>query len=53
MQKNRKLISVLLAMVMMLSVISAGFVAAAQEANGAKDAVVTALEKKSMLLTAI
>lgn len=46
MQKNRKLISVLLAMVMMLSVISAGFVAAAQEANGAKDAVVTALEKK-------
>lgn len=46
MQKNRKLISVLLAMVMMLSVISAGLVAEAQEANGAKDAVVTALEKK-------
>lgn len=46
MQKNRKLISVLLAMVMMLSVISAGLVAAAQEAKATKDAVVTALEKK-------
>lgn len=42
MQKNRKLISVLLAMVMMLSVISAGLVAAAAP----KDAVVTALENK-------
>ncbi len=46
MQKNRKLLSVLLAMVMMLSVISAGLVAAAQEAKASKDAVVTALEKK-------
>lgn len=42
MQKNRKLISVVLAMVMMLSVISAGLVAAAAP----KDAVVVALENK-------
>lgn len=46
MQKYRKLLSVIMAMVMMLSVISAGLVAAAQEAKASKDAVVIALEKK-------